>query len=173
MFRALYIDDSIVASVIQLDRDCAPLLPTLGPLGKLESCGLGVPGKWFALEHRLRDMQANVGSIGMKLNPKKTTLMVFNPSVSKQFLPFCALEDGEPLQVMSESRLLGVILDEQLSWWPLIRDLLKRARAKIWSLVKCREVGASRDQLLSIYIARVRSTLEYAAQVFNPLINDS
>ena len=30
-FRSLYIDDSIIASVVHVDRDCAPLLPTLGP----------------------------------------------------------------------------------------------------------------------------------------------
>ena len=52
-------------------------------------------------------------------------------------------------------------------------DIIRRARSKIWSLVKCREAGASRDQLLSVYIARVRSTLEDSAQVCHPLLNQS
>ena len=33
--------------------------------------------------------------------------------------------------------------------------------------------GASTDQLVQVYIARVRSTIEYAAQVFTPLLNAS
>ena len=54
-----------------------------------------------------------------------------------------------------------------------MRDVLQRARAKIWSLVKCRDAGASKEQLVSLYISRVRSTLEYACQVYDPLINES
>ena len=52
-FRSMYIDDSVLASTIYLDRGCAHLLPTLGPFGKMASCNLGIPGAWFALEHRL------------------------------------------------------------------------------------------------------------------------
>ena len=120
LFRALYIDDSIIASVVRVDRDCVRLLPTHGPHGVMESCGLGVPGKWFALEHKLRDICDNAESIGMRLNAKKTTLMIFNETKNRKFLPFCLLSDGDPLPVVSESCLLGVILDEKLSWWPLV-----------------------------------------------------
>ena len=67
-FRALYIDDSLLATVVHLDRECVPLLPTLGPHGKLDGCGLGVPGAWFALQHRLRDINVNAKCIGMELN---------------------------------------------------------------------------------------------------------
>ena len=112
----MYVDDSIVASVIYLDQDCVPLLPTLGPYSCFESCGLGIPGMWFPLEHRLRDMAKNVDSIGMKINEKKTTLMMFNLAKKKQCLPFCSLNDGDPLPFVSESRLLGIVLDDQLSW---------------------------------------------------------
>ena len=61
----------------------------------------------------------------------------------------------------------------KLSWWPLVRDITRRARAKIWSLLKLREAGADQDQLLDLYIARVRNTCEYGAQVFHCLLNAS
>ena len=115
----------------------------------------------------------NANSIGMKLNEKKTSLMFFNPTKNRQCVPFCALRDGEPLPVVTESRLLGLIIDDKLSWWPLVRDIVRRARAKIWSLLKLREAGASQDQLLDLYIARVRSTLEYGCQVFSSLLHAS
>ena len=70
-------------------------------------------------------------------------------------------------------RLLGLIIDEKLSWWPLVRDIMKRSQAKIWSVVKLREAGASTQQLVELYIAIVRSTMEYGAAVFNPLLNGS
>ena len=43
----------------------------------------------------------------------------------------------------------------------------------VWSLLKLHEAGASTDQLLSLYLARVCSTLEYSAQVYSPLLNAS
>ena len=68
-------------------------------------------------------------------------------------------------------RLLGLLFDSVLSWWPMVRDIVRRCRAKIWSLVKLRDVGAGTDQLLSLYIARVRATLESGAQVYGTLLN--
>ena len=99
--------------------------------------------------------------------------MIFNRTKIRQCLPFCALSDGDPLTLVGESRLLGLVLDHGLTWWPMIHDILRKSRAKVWSLVKCREAGATREQLVSIYVARVRSTLEYGAQVYDCVLNES
>ena len=96
----------------------------------MDRCGLGIPGKWFAMEHKLRDIRDNVNSIGMCLNEKKTTMMMFNQTKNRLCIPFCSLTDGDPLPVVSESRLLGIILDDKLMWWPLVRDVLMRARLR-------------------------------------------
>ena len=142
-------------------------------MSKLEDCGLAIPGPWFALQHRLRDVDQNARSVGMVLNEKKTTLMFFNFTINRHCVPFCALKDGQPLPVVGQARLLGIIVDQDLSWWPLVKDLVKRASVKLWSLVKLRDTGADVAQLVQVYIARVRSTVEYAAQVYDPLINSS
>ena len=77
--RLLYIDDSLVAVPLYLDRCCVRLLPTDGPYGRMLGCGLGIPGAWNPLEHRLRDINCNAEAIGMKLNSSKTKLIIFNP----------------------------------------------------------------------------------------------
>ena len=97
---------------------------------------------------------------------KKTNLMVINPTHNKQAIPFCSLEDGDPLPLVKEMRLLGLIVDSDLSWWPLVSDIVRRCRSKIWSLVKLREAGADCSQLVTLYIAHVRATLEFGAQVY-------
>ena len=135
---------------IKLDRVSTPLIPMYGPHGKLGSCGLGVPGDWFPLQHRLRDVDRNARDIGMLINVKKTNMIIFNTKTSRQVIPFCSLTDGEPLPLVSKMRMLGLILDSGLTWWPLVEDLIRRCSAKIWSLVKLREVGAHRDQLTSL-----------------------
>ena len=73
--------------------------------------------------------------------------------------------------MVEQTRLLGLIFDADLSWWPLVRDLVQRCRAKIWSLVRLREAGADVEQLLAVYIARVRATAEYGAQVYGAVVN--
>ena len=169
--RLLYIDDSLIAVPLYLDRFCVKLLPTDGPYGRLQGCGLGIPGAWNSLEHRLRDVDRNAKAIGMKLNRNKTKLIVFNPTDNRQCVPFVSLEEGEPLQCVEEMRMLGLVFDEKLTWWPFVADVKKRTNAKIWSLVKLREAGASPKQLVEVYIARVRGVVEYGAQVYGCCLN--
>ena len=97
--------------------------------------------------------------------------MLINKRTSRQVTPFVSLKDGDPLPVVSEMRLLGLVIDSDLSWWPLVRDIVSRSKAKVWSLVKLREAGASIDQLVTLYIARVRSTVEYGCQVYGTILN--
>ena len=171
--RLLYIDDSLVAVPLYLDRCCVKLLPTYGPYGRMLSCGLGIPGAWNPLEHRLRDIHLNAEAIGMVLNTRKTKLICFNPTENRQCVPFASLHDGEPLQCVEELRLLGLVLDEQLTWWPFVADVKKRTNARIWSLVKLREAGASPKQLSDVYVARIRGVIEYGAQVYGCVLNKS
>ena len=42
--RLLDVDDPTCAERLSLDKVCVPLLSTLGPFGKLQSCQLGIPG---------------------------------------------------------------------------------------------------------------------------------
>ena len=169
--RVLYIDDALVAQVLNLDKLCVDLLPTLGPTGKTASCGLGIPGPWTSLEHRLKDIQNQAEDIGMLLNGKKTHLIVFNPYASRQAFLFVSLESGKPLQCLDQIRLLGLVIDHELSWWPLVLDIEERCRKKTWSLLKLREAGATKKNLTDVYIARIRSSIEASVQVYGPLLN--
>ena len=110
-------------------------------------------------------MDRHASSIGMKLNDKKTNIIMFNPAYTHQAVPFIAVEDGSPLPVIRKMRLLGLLLDCDLTWWPLVMDLVNRCKSKIWSLMKLREAGANRQQLTILYTARVRCTIEYGCQL--------
>ena len=74
---------------------------------------------------------------------------------------------GEPLEVIYTTRLLGVILTSDITWTSHVEDMVTRATKKLWVLVRFRSLGASTQQLLTVHISRVRSTLESAAQVFH------
>ena len=68
-------------------------------------------------------------------------------------------------------RLLGLVFDERLTFWPLVNDITSRARNKIWELLRLREAGAPIDILKINYCTRVRNTLEYGSPVWGGLLS--
>ena len=55
----------------------------------------------------------------------------------------------------------------------MVQDLASRCRAKTWTLLRFREARAAVPQMVTMYIARVHSTLEYCCQINGGLINDA
>ena len=58
-------------------------------------------------------------------------------------------------------------LSSNLSWNAHVNDITQRATGKLWVLVRFKNLGGSRDQLVKVFQTRVRSTLEFAAPVFS------
>ena len=93
--------------------------------------------------------------------------MPFNFNKKLDFLPLLSFPGGEPLEVIYTTRLLGVTITSNLSWSPHVDDITTRATKKLWILVRFKSLGATTQQLLTVYFTRIRSTLEFAAPVFH------
>ena len=93
--------------------------------------------------------------------------MSFNLSRKHDFLPQLNFPDHQPLEVIQETRLLGITLASDLSWWPHINDITRRATSKLWVLIRFKSLGGTSEQLRQIYLTRVRSTLEFGAPIFH------
>ena len=76
------------------------------------------------------------------------------------------LEDNL-LEEVSETRLLGVILDNQLSWQSNTSFIVKKAYKRMSILHKLYEFDVPRNDLLEIYILYIRSVLESSATVWH------
>ena len=103
----------------------------------------------------------------MRINLKKTKILHFNTTKKFDFLPQLNFPGSTPLEVIFETRLLGVTLSSNLSWTADINDITKRATDKLWILVRFKTLGGSSDQLLKVFQTWVLSTLEFVAPVFN------
>ena len=97
--------------------------------------------------------------------------MPFNLSKKFDFCPLISFPGQEPLEVIYQTKLLGVLISSDLSWSPHVQDLITRATKHLWIIIRFKSLGGSQDQLLTTYQLRVRSVLEFAAPVFHPGLN--
>ena len=161
-----YVDDLTLLEAICLKLLVrAPLI--IGPPNLHEIQGFVLPPDQSVLQHQLSDLCAFTKENKMKINFKKSKIMPFNLSKSFDFLPQLHFPDCEPMDVIYETKLLGVIISSNLSWSPQVDYITSRATKNLWILVRFKSLGASTLQLLQVYLTRVRSTLEFAAPVFH------
>ena len=152
---------------VDLAATLVPAPPIIGPANFHERPGLSLPPDQSILWHQLADILNFTDSNKMKINHQKTKIMPFNFSKKYDFLPQLHFPDNDPLEVIYETKLLGVTITSNLSWSAHVNDTTKRATQKLWVLIRFKALGGTRDQLVTVYQTRVRSTLEFAAPVFN------
>ena len=102
----------------------------------------------------------------MKLNLAKTKLMLFNPTLSFDFVPDFTVEDTE-IETVEDMKLLGLILRNDLSWKSNTENIIKKAYARIWILKRLKNRGGNLEDLTDIFIKQVRSVLEFGVPVWN------
>ena len=71
----------------------------------------------------------------MKINEAKTKIMLFNKSQILDFQPEITLQNSETyLDVVDQSRLLGLQVTTDLRWAAHTQSIVKRANCKLWML---------------------------------------
>ena len=106
---------------------------------------------------------------GMKLNNKKTKLMLFNPALTLDFMPSFNLEKEE-IELLEETKLLGLVITSNMSWSANTKYIVDRGNSKLWTLRRLKKLGASKEDLLDIFVKQVRSILEFAVPVWHSSI---
>lgn len=91
--------------------------------------------------------------------------MVFSQRHSKNFHPQLVIGEPEPgdlldeMELVSEMKLLGVVLSNDLSWESNTKYQVGRGWRKMWMVKRLAELGVSVPTLVKIYCQHVRSTL--------------
>ena len=82
----------------------------------------------------------------MQLNKKKSNVMLFNFNKNFQFTSRHEMEN-EVLEVINETKLLGVIVNNRLDWDSNTSTLVKRSNARMRLLLKLVDFGVPQDDL--------------------------
>ena len=134
--------------------------------------GHALPQENSAVYKQLMQTAVYASDNEMKINQKKTKLMLFNPCTSVDFMPDFQLGENE-LEVVEEMRLLGVIIRSDLKWTANTEYIVKRAYKKLWVMKRLKELGADQDQLVDVYIKQIRSVLELAVPAWHGAITQA
>ena len=102
----------------------------------------------------------------MKLNEKKSKIMIFNFSLNKQFTTRLKMND-EVLPVVNKVKLLGTIISDNLKWNENTSSLIKTANKRLLLLRKATEYTNKIEDLKSIYLSYTRTILEQSCVIWN------
>ena len=102
----------------------------------------------------------------MVLNRKKSKAMIFNFTRDHQFTSRTTMENVN-IDVIKQTKLLGVMVCDNLSWDSNTAYLVKRANARMRLLHKLVEFCIPQSDLINIYVLYVRSILEQSCQVWH------
>ena len=107
----------------------------------------------------------------MKINENKSKIMVFNFTKNYQFSTRLELE-GKILETVSETKLLGTIVTNDLKWGKNTSFIVKKANKRLELLRKISNFGADSDDLKNIYILYIRSLLEQSCIVWHSALTE-
>ena len=109
----------------------------------------------------------------MVVNKPKTFGIKFNTARNWDFPLELHFSDGSNVNVISEHRLLGVIITDNLKWEKNTEFICTKARQKLWVLRRLDQHHFSQWQLYDVYQKEIRSILEMCAPVWHSSLTKS
>jgi hypothetical protein len=125
-----------------------------------------IPSSNLRSQHFLDEINLWTKNQKMMINQKKSKTMVFNFTKKYQFSTRLKLE-GEILDTVSDTKLLGTIVSDDLKWNKNTENIVKKANSRMELLRRVTSFGATYAELKNIYILYIRSLLEQSCTVWH------
>jgi hypothetical protein len=108
----------------------------------------------------------------MKLNEKKSNLMIFNFTRNYQFSTRVYLNNSL-VDIIDQTTLLGTVVSTDMSWHSNTQYITQRGYQRMTMLRKLYEFDIPKEDLVMIYNMYIRSVLEYNSNVwFSSITNE-
>ena len=108
----------------------------------------------------------------MSLNTEKTKTMVISFSkLTPKFQPITI--DNTQIEDINTFKLLGVKINNKLSWEEHVNYICKKAAQRLYFLVLLKRAGIKEKDIVSVYCSIIRSVLEYADVIWHPGLTKS
>ena len=166
--HAVYIDDLSEAEAVDLKKQLKvdPVQMPL-PLNFHERTKHIYPTENSILQKQLCNVENFSIQNQMKINESKSKIMIFNKSKKYDFPPEFSFSNGKNLEVLEETRLLGVVLTTDLRWASNTKSIYTKAMSKMWLLRRMRKLKLEENIVCDYYIKEIRVLAEQAVAIWN------
>ena len=107
----------------------------------------------------------------MVLNAKKTKMFIANFMKHHQFKPLLTIpSEVVPVEVTLETKLLGYWLTTDMKAHKHVQYIVSRSIKRIFVISRLKSAGCGVDDLIYVYVLLIRSILETACPVFQPML---
>ena len=164
-----YIDDASQACSIRLRKALSKIdiSNRPRPLEFFEHTGYILNSHDNQMQEDLNKLKVFTDENLMVINQKKTQIMSFNFRKSLDFPPIFSIGDVPCLEIVNQTKLLGIIISDDLKWAAHVEYMLKKANKKVWLLRRLRLLKLDTHILLDFYCKEVRSVLEFGVAVWH------
>ena len=133
--HAIYVDDLGEAEAIDLTKQLiSDPVQRQFPLNYYESSQHILPPENSLLQNQLLKVEQFSINNQLKINEKKSKIIVFNTSRKYSFPPEYSFSNGEILEVVKSTSLLGVTISSDLNWEANTSNIFKKAMSRMWLL---------------------------------------
>ena len=109
--------------------------------------------------------------IGMKVNIKKTQMLLISDAISFKPSAYITTTTGEEIRSREEEmKLLGFTFDSSPTARAHVSALVKKLRRRFWILRHLKEFGFNEKELVQVYCAQVRSVADFCSVVYHSLL---
>ena len=124
-----------------------------------------LPASSYGVQNNLNYINNWTNKNLMVLNESKCNYMLF--SRSKTDIATRLTINGQYLDRINVTKILGLWISEDLSWTKNCQEICQKAYSRLSMITKLKYVGVNTEDLLDIYILFIRSITEYCAVVFH------
>ena len=117
------------------------------------------------------DLEKRASDIGMKINKKKTQLLVISPPNGCNTDATMPVAGADAVQSQKEMRLVGFLFGDTPGVGRHVEYIRNRFSSKVWMLYHLRRAGFRDGQLFRLYCCYVRTIIEYCSVVYHSLLN--
>ena len=136
-----------------------------------QGCTLFKNPRLLGSEGLFRHIASNAQKKGLVVNGKKTTLLIISAARSYESRAHIYDQQDQRVDSVPNMKVLGFILNQRGDISSHLDHIKKKFRTKVWCLRELRKAKFSEKDLIRIYTTYLRPTLEYAAQVFHPMMS--
>ena len=166
--HALYIDDLSEAFAVDLKKLLInDPVQRQYPLNYHERTKQILPVESNLLQKQLFNIEKFTFDNKMKINESKSNIIIFNKSRKYDFPPELSFRNNVILDVVEETRLLGIVLTPDLRWQANTLSICTKAMSKMWLLRRMKAMGLEPELIFDYYSKEVRALTEQAVAIWS------